>query len=261
MKTLVIANQKGGVGKTATTVHLAFDFYQRKGVRVAVIDLDTQANASFSLKNFKVGLSASQLLDQDSEALNAALSSLPKNGPVLALIESSPTLVNIESHSLRDVSSAFTESISLLSDHFDVVLIDTAPVLGKAMISALYSAEYVLSPIDMAAYSMQGIEKMLTTVRNVRKSNQALSFLGMLPSRVDNRSPLHKSNLAELKAKYSKLMVPAVIGLRSSIEEALASSIPVWEIKKTAARKASAEIWAVADYVFKEMNIELTGEN
>ncbi len=61
MKTLVTANQKGGVGKTATLVHLAFDFAER-GLRVVVVDLDTQANASYTLGAYKCGITASTLL-------------------------------------------------------------------------------------------------------------------------------------------------------------------------------------------------------
>ena len=60
MKTLVVANQKGGVGKTSTLVHLAFDFLER-GLKVVVIDLDTQANASYTLQSFRSGLVASEL--------------------------------------------------------------------------------------------------------------------------------------------------------------------------------------------------------
>lgn len=254
MKTLVVAQQKGGVGKTASLVHLAFDFYER-GLRVAVLDLDTQSNASFTLQDFKSGYFASQLFDDSGDNLREFFKSLP-SGPVMSLIESDPELANMEKRSLTDASKAFQDAINALADSgFDVVLIDTAPSLGVSLAAALFAADFVLSPIELEAYSIQGIKRMLTTIANVRTRNKKLKFLGMVPSKVDARNPRHVRHQDELRAAYPTLMVPASIGLRSSIADALASGIPVWKIKKTAARKAAQEVRALAAYVYKEMEI------
>lgn len=255
MKTLVVAQQKGGVGKTSSLVHLAFDFLER-GLRVAVVDLDTQGNASFTLQEFGSGYLASQLFDQDGDAVRNALAELPE-GPLMCLIESDPVLANMEKRSLTDAAGAFKENIKALADcGFDVVLIDTAPALGVSLAAALYAADCVLSPIELEAYSIQGIKKMLTTIANVRKLNTKLKFLGMVPSKVDARNPRHVRHQDELQAAYPQLMIPASIGLRSSIADALASGVPVWKIKKTAARKATQEVRALAAYVFEKMEIE-----
>lgn len=81
---------------------------------------------------------------------------------------------------------------------------------------------------------------MLTTFTRVkRKMNSKLEFIGMVPSKVDGRNPRHVNHLQELQTAYPTLMVPVSVGLRSSIADALASHVPVWKIKKTAARKAS----------------------
>ena len=82
-----------------------------------------------------------------------------------------------------------------------------------------------------------------------------LQFLGMVPSKVDARNPRHVRHQVELQAAYPKLMAPASIGLRSSIADALASGVPVWKIRKTAARKATHEVRALAAYVFEKMEI------
>ena len=254
MKTLVVAQQKGGVGKTSSLVHLAFDFFER-GLRVCVIDLDTQGNASFTLQDYGSGYLASHMFDQDGDALRASFSDLP-SGPLLRLIESDPLLANMEKRSLTDAAAAFRENVAALADSgFDVVLIDTAPALGVSLAAALYAADSVLSPIELEAYSIQGIKKMLTTIANVRKMNAKLKFLGMVPSKVDARNPRHVRHLQELQTAYPKLMIPAAIGLRSSIADALASGVPVWKIKKTAARKATTEVRALAEFVFENMEI------
>lgn len=253
MKTLVTANQKGGVGKTSTVVHLAFDFFER-GLRVALIDLDTQANASYTLKDYASGYIASDLFNQTPEDLKESLADLPDEGPLLSLIESDPALANMEKRTVQEASAAFKGNIAALEQFgFDLVLIDTAPSLGVCMAAALYSADYVLSPIELEAYSIQGIKKMVTTIVNIRKSNRGLQFLGMMPSKVDARNPRHKRHLDELVQAYPELMIPASIGLRSSIADALASCIPVWKIKKTSARKAAKEVREAANFVYDKM--------
>ncbi len=251
MKTLVTANQKGGVGKTATLVHLAFDFAER-GLRVVVIDLDTQANASYTLNSYKCGINASSLLM--GEKIDHSL--FPTSG--MALIESDPALANMEKMTLGDAGKNFKLAIQELSSTgFDVCLIDTAPSLGITMGAALFVSDYVLSPIELEAYSILGIKKMVTTIANIRNANKNLKFLGMVPSKVDKRNPRHARHLEELTNAYPTLMVPPgiVIGLRSSIADALASRVPVWKIKKTTARVATKEIRALAAHVINQMEI------
>lgn len=249
MKTLVLANQKGGVGKTATVVHLAFDFFER-GLRVVVIDLDTQANASYTLRAYVTGVRASSLFV--SEMPNV----LP-HGQNIALIQSDAGLANMEKLSIAEAATFFRKAIGALDEQgFDVCLIDTAPSLGVGMAAALASADYVLSPVELEAYSIQGIQRMVTTISNLRKANPKLQFLGMLPSKFDARNPRHGRHLDELNKAYPQLIIPIEIGLRGSIAEALASSVPVWEIKKTAARKAAKEVRALAAHICEKMEIE-----
>ncbi len=255
MKTMVTANQKGGVGKTATLVHLAFDFFER-GLRVAVVDLDTQGNASWTLKEFATGYTASQMFDQSSTVVRGWFGSEVADGPCIRLVESDAKLANLETRKLAEVGNSFRANITALADSgFDVILIDTAPSLGIGLAAALAAADYVLSPIELETYSIHGIQKMVTAIANVRQANPKLQFLGMVPSKVDARNPRHGRHLQELEAKYPQLMIPERVGLRSSIADALASGVPVWKIRKTAARKAAKEVRALADYVYNKMEI------
>ncbi len=96
---------------------------------------------------------------------------------------------------------------------------------------------------------------MVTAIANVRQANPKLQFLGMVPSKVDARNPRHGRHLQELEAAYPQLMILERVGLRSSIADALASGVPVWKIRKTAARKAAKEVRALANYVFNKMEI------
>ena len=257
MKTLVVANQKGGVGKTSTLVHLAFDFLEQ-GLKVVVIDLDTQANASYTLQSFRSGLVASELFADVPTGSwpQTAIDVTDPNSPRMTLIASDVGLANLEKISLAEAGAKFRDAIKALgAQGFDACLIDTAPSLGVGMAAALLAADYVLSPIELEAYSIQGIKQMVTTIAHLRKANPKLKFLGMVPSKVDGRNPRHARHLEELERAYPQLMIPTGVGLRSSIADALASRMPVWKIKKTAARKATQEIRALAAHVFEKMEM------
>lgn len=254
MKTLVTAIQKGGQGKTFATCHLGFDFHER-GYRVVVLDLDTQANASFTLAFHELdSVTASDLFKAKPDELRKRLAKCEAI-PDLALIAADPGLANLDKMELGQAAAALRSSIAVLSDFFDVCLIDTAPSLGVAMTAAILAADYMLSPIEMEAYSLQGMKKMVAVISNLRKANPKLRFLGMVPNKVDARKPRHVNNLAALQKAYPKLVLPFSIGARDSIAEALGEQMPVWKIKKTAARRASKEVRTMTEYVFKKMEI------
>ncbi|MDF7677071.1 ParA family protein [Neisseriaceae bacterium ESL0693] len=252
MKTLVTTIQKGGQGKTFATCHLAFDF-QERGLRVAVIDLDTQGNASWTLAEHDSGYQASRMFTANTDELRGWFTNKKDDG--IALIAADASLANLDKMHLGKAAGALRVSIEVLSEFFDVCLIDTAPSLGVAMTAAVLAADYMLSPIEMEAYSLQGMKKMVAVISNLRKQNPKLKFLGMLPNKVDARKPRHVVNLAALQQAYPKLVVPFSVGARDSIAQALGEQIPVWKIKKTAARKASQEVRELADYVFNRMEI------
>lgn len=115
------------------------------------------------------------------------------------------------------------------------------------------AADFVVCPIELETYSIQGIGQMALTINNIKKINKKLTFLGLLPSKVDMRNPRHIKHLAQIKSQYSDYLIPVSIGLRSSIADAVASSVPVWHIKRTAVRKAAKEVNAVAEYIFTRM--------
>ncbi|MBZ0097885.1 MAG: AAA family ATPase, partial [Taibaiella sp.] len=131
MKTMVTANQKGGVGKTATLVHLAFDFVER-GLKVAVVDLDTQGNASYTLQAFASGCTASEMFN-GAEGLADHFGDMD-DGPLMRLIESDPQMADMEKRNISEAGAAFRANIEALEAvGFDVVLIDTAPSLGVGL--------------------------------------------------------------------------------------------------------------------------------
>ena len=249
MKTLVMAIQKGGQGKTFAACNLAYDFAER-GLRVGVIDLDAQGNASYTLADHASGVLASELFGDGP--LRDRMARLESR---LILIGADSSLANLERMELAVAAKALRASVAVLDEFLDVCLIDTPPSLGVAMAAAVLSADYMLSPVEMEAYSLQGMKNMVAIVGNLRRQNPKLRFFGMVPNKVDARKPRHVNNLATLKKAYPQLVFPCSVGARDSIAEALGKRVPVWKIRKTAARQATREVRDLADCVLKKMEI------
>ncbi len=243
MKTFVIANQKGGVGKTAIACHLTF-FLHERGYKVLHVDLDPQANGSKTLSAHKSGITASQLFN--AEPLSIAQS---KSG--LTLIEADAGLTQVE-RAENKVIATFHSQLAALAPQFDYCVIDTAPTFGLRMTAALIAGNFVLSPIELEGYSIDGITSMIKAFQGIKqKYNPGLKFLGMLPNRYSAVSPAQKLALKELLPKYASYIVPAKIPMRSAISEALNLGVPVWRLDKSSARDAGKEFKAVLDLVIQ----------
>ncbi len=248
MKTYVIANQKGGVGKTAIACHLSFHLFER-GHKVLHIDLDPQGNSSKTLSAYQTGIKASQLFATNKLSIEARE---PDGGAELALIAADPVLSDIERADGK-VLGVFNAQLKALDSRFDYCVIDTAPTLGVRMTAALIAGQFVVSPIELEGYSLDGIKHMLQTFRGIReKYNPALKFLGMLPNRYNAVSPAQRANLNELMTHQSGFMVNASIPTRSAISEALNAGIPVWRLNKTSAREAGKEVRAALDAILSK---------
>lgn len=248
MKTLVIANQKGGVGKTTLLVHMAH-YAAEAGNRTLVVDLDPQRNTTGSLRVFASGIAASTLFEPQ------AIRSVQSTDARITLIGADAGLLKTDG-GRPDVIKTFAGHLRRLSDsdEFDLCLIDTAPALGLRMVAAITAASHVLSPIELQTYSIEGITAMLQTIYGVRRQlNPALEVLGMLPSRVNSHSPAQKANLVSLLQSYPELVVRKAILLRTSIAEAAAKRQPVWAMRKTSAREAGRELKDVIAHLIEKI--------
>lgn len=248
MKTLTITNQKGGVGKTTLVVNFALCFAER-GAKVAVVDMDVQGNCSFTLADLALPIKTADLFSGKIPELAVArvgVSLFPGDGRLMA-VEEEDTEVAAE-HLRRGLDR-------LAAAGYDVCLLDSPAAFGVRFMAGLLAADFILAPIELEAYSIQGIGNLVNTIANARKLNPRMRLLGMLANKVDRRTPRHARHLEQLTAAYPQLLLPMTIGLRGSIAEALVSGEPVWKNKKTAARTAAQEIRAAADYVFDKMNV------
>ncbi len=250
MKTLVLCNQKGGVGKSAVATLLAHHLAQR-GRRVLAIDLDHQGNFTRPLR-----LSGRPTLaDCTSDAL-LTHSALALPDRPFVLVPADRALLNLERQPDQHTPFArnFRSFLTAVDAVFDVCVIDTNPNPDIRVIAALASADFALSPIQLNQEALDGVSGLLNHdrvgLRKIRAVlNPKLQLLGLLPTLVEP-TPFQKANFIQVVQHYHPLMIRtgdgpgqfASIPKRSCIAEAQAAGVVLWEMKKTAAREAWREI-------------------
>jgi chromosome partitioning protein len=250
MKTLVLCNQKGGVGKSAVATLLAHHLAQR-GQRVLAIDLDHQGNFSKPLRlsgrATPVAFAADALLTGSAPPLPAQPFVLVPGDRALLALERQPAL-----HT--PFARHFRSFLAAVDGAFDVCIIDTNPNPDIRVIAALASADFVLSPMQLNQEAMDGVSGLLNHERvGLRKIkavlNPKLTLIGLLPTMVEP-TPFQKANFVQVVQQYHPLLIrigdgPGAFGSiprRSCIAEAQAEGAVLWEMKKTAARDAWREI-------------------
>ncbi|MBT2326565.1 ParA family protein [Variovorax paradoxus] len=240
MSVLVFSNQKGGVGKSTLSVLFSRWLADKRGARVCVIDLDTQCNCSKSLLRFAGCVEASALFAPQP------LRWPPVAASSITLLGGSKQLADLELARPDAIIPLFRSQIAALAQVFDRVVIDTPPALGLRMSAALIAADSVVCPIELEEYSIDGVTDMLKTIFGVqRRYNPRLRLAGMVANRFNPHSLRQKAALQELVLNYSEFVLPAKISTRSAIPEGIAAGVPVWDLAKSSAREASAEVLKV----------------
>lgn len=254
MKTLVSVNEKGGVGKTALLNQLAFYFYHVKKNRILIIDTDTQKNTTYCQKKHETSTEIPRLASSDLFTRSITLPSIDTTEPCIYFVPSDYNLADLEKKDINKAAKYFHENIKKFSAiGFEYCFVDTAATIGTKLTATLLSADYVIAPIELEIFSITGVADLKNVIDKISKINKSLTFIGMIPNKVDYRNHLTKSNLAKLKENMSSLLIPHEIGNRTSISVATALGVPVSAIKKSAARIAAKEISAFSEYVYAKM--------
>ena len=241
MRTLVINNQKGGVGKTLLAVHAAW-YLAEAGGRVLVVDLDPQGNASYTLANARqAGPSSGLFFSADLEI---------QSGEGITLLAGDRQLDAVDAQ-LKNAVMSFRQRFASISDRFDYVVIDTPPTWSGRNYAALMVASSLVAPIDLETYALQGVKQLFAqkaTVEKAARGGRPIDFLGLLPSRFQSTSPRQRDSLRALLGQQgARIMYPGqgVITQRQGYAEALDLRTPVWTIRKTASQEAGREIRGV----------------
>ena len=218
-KIIGVANQKGGVGKTTTAVNLA----SALGVlekRVLLIDADPQANATSGLGVEEVNFSTYNLLEHSAEVIKCIL---PTSSPNVDIIPSHIDLVaaEIELVDRENREYMLREALKSVRDHYDFIIIDCAPSLGLITINALTAADSVIIPIQCEYFALEGLGKLLNTIKNVQKiHNQDLDIEGLLLTMYDSRLRLSNQVVEEVNSHFPEMVFETIISRNVRLSEA-----------------------------------------
>ena len=233
LSVVAVANQKGGVGKTTTAVNLSA--YLALGLRVLLIDLDPQANATSSLGLDPGGV---ELSTYDALIGQAQLGdTIVSSGRVqLDLVPASRALAGaqVELVELADREHRLRTALSAVRSDYDVVLVDCPPSLGILTLNALVAADLLLAPVQCEYLALEGVAQLMETLDLVRATlNPRLELLGMLMTMYDPRTRLSSQVVDEVRRHFPQHTFETVIPRSVRLSEAPSYGKPVLEYEPT----------------------------
>lgn len=250
-KIIAIANQKGGVGKTTTTVNLAASL----GVlekKVLLIDADPQANATSGLgiEVDEVELGTYQLMEHTRTAEETIIQT---SSPNVDLIPSHIDLVAIEIELVDKDEREYMMKKALqgLSEKYDFILIDCAPSLGLLTLNALTAADAVIIPIQCEYFALEGLGKLLNTIKSIQRiHNPDLDIEGMVLTMYDSRLRLSNQVVEEVKKHFGDMVFDTIIQRNVRLGEAPSYGETI--IKYDASSKGAANYLNMANELLKK---------
>lgn len=226
-RVIAISNQKGGVGKTTTTVNLS-TILAKRGKKVLLIDTDPQGNATSGLGIEKESdLSTYDLLITDVAAEDIIQETGIKN------LYISPSNMNLAGAEVQLVSmmsreQRMKEKLDVIKDKFDFILIDCPPSLGLITLNAFTASDSVLIPVQCEYYALEGLGQLLNTVELVRKHlNKNLYVEGAILTMYDIRTNLANQVVREVKRFFQNKVYKTVIPRNVKVSEAPSYGMPI----------------------------------
>lgn len=223
-----VTNQKGGVGKTTSSVNIAY-FLAKAGKKTLLIDFDPQGNATSGLGIDKQQLTAT-MKDVILEEKDLSEVVMPTEHKQLFLAPTTPHLANTEVE-LAQADHRFSRlkmAVEKVSGDYDFIIIDSPPSLSLLTVNGLIAARYVLLPVQAEFYALEGLGQLLETMKLVRKSmNPTLELLGVLPTMMDSRTTLSNQVHEEIKKHFPGKVFETTIPRNIRLAEAPSHGLPV----------------------------------
>ena len=251
---IAIYNQKGGVGKTTTTVNLA-SALAAAGKRVLLVDMDPQGNTTggVGINKNKVGASVYDLLIGNGTAEEAILP-LPFTNLFLLPADQALAGAEIELTAVPRRESRLKAGLAAVREQFDYIFIDCPPSLGLLSLNALCATDSVIIPIQCEYYALEGLADLMNTLRAVkRKLNPRLDIFGVILTMFDGRTNFSNQVAEAVRQHFPGKVFANVIPRNVRLAEAPSHGIPVMNYDRSS--RGSVAYRNLAEEVFKKLGI------
>ncbi len=259
-KILAVTNQKGGVGKTTTSVNLAASLVET-GRRILLVDLDAQGNATMgsgcnkhevARTGYDLLIGHADIQDVIIHATEAGYDLLPGNSDL--------TAAEVELMNRDDRERRLRSALTYVQNDYELIIIDCPPSLNMLTVNALAAAHGVLIPIQCEYYALEGLSALLETVDQVRQAvNPELEIEGLLRTMYDARNNLANDVSAQLQEHFGDKVYRTIIPRNVRLAEAPSHGMPVLHYDK-ASRGAAAYLALAGEYLRRHASAEAAAQ-
>lgn len=253
-KVITVTNQKGGVGKTTTSINLAF-YLAKKGKKTLLIDFDPQGNATSGLGVDKRELKTTMcdVMLGEAELKDIILLANQKNKKFF-VAPTIPELANVEVQmaEMEDKFRILKKALATVSKDYDFVIIDSPPSLSLLTVNGMIAANYLLLPVQTEFYALEGVAQLLESMNLVKKAmNPKLQLLGVLATMYDRRTVLSSQTLAELKRYFKDKVFETTIPRNVRLAEAPSHGVAIGQYDRFS--KGAKAYKSLADEVLERV--------
>ena len=249
-----ISNQKGGVGKTTTSVNLGAGLALIHQKKVLLVDMDAQGHIGTSLHHLTAnGMGIGDVLVSKNGSIMDVI--VPTDVPHLDMAPSDHSLLDAESQLASTIGREFIlrKALTRARTYYDFILIDCPPNLGNLTVNAYVASDYLLIPCDLSALALEGMEGILDVVDTVNlRLNHPLRLLGVLTTRVDRRNlVMNEAVFERLKEVFNEKLFTTQISVNTDLNKAQLVGKPIFTYARSSA--GAKDYQAFADEVIERL--------